>query len=223
MAGTSVDEAQNYCLKRRTRDGTASAQKQQEALNRVSEYPRREEEETKVGVGKRTAQMWRERGTKRGRERKRERERGTNFDVVQVRVELQKIRDQGTQGACESRSNSGQTSPVTYYAPGREREKRPDDQVGNEVEEEMTDGQFMAVIKRQKKTHTRSRQLFNVNAHKTSNPMHKHKINESSQDPVRFEATRRQPTTDNGEPAIPWSESMHLWFRRTHSSVSVYV
>ncbi|CZS84069.1 unnamed protein product [Fusarium graminearum] len=98
MAGTSVDEAQNYCLKRRTRDGTASAQKQQEALNRVSEYPRREEEETKVGVGKRTAQMWRERGTKRGRERKRERERGTNFDVVQVRVELQKIRDQGTQG-----------------------------------------------------------------------------------------------------------------------------
>ncbi|CAF3507783.1 unnamed protein product [Fusarium graminearum] len=155
MAGTSVDEAQNYCLKRRTRDGTASAQKQQEALNRVSEYPRREEEETKVGVGKRTAQMWRERGTKRGRERKRERERGTNFDVVQ--------------------------------------------------------------------THTRSRQLFNVNAHKTSNPMHKHKINESSQDPVRFEATRRQPTTDNGEPAIPWSESMHLWFRRTHSSVSVYV
>ncbi|CAG1962156.1 unnamed protein product [Fusarium graminearum] len=101
MAGTSVDEAQNYCLKRRTRDGTASAQKQQEALNRVSEYPRREEEETKVGVGKRTAQMWRERGTKRGRERKRERERGTNFDVVQVRVELQKIRDQGTQGACE--------------------------------------------------------------------------------------------------------------------------
>ncbi|EKJ76307.1 hypothetical protein FPSE_03562 [Fusarium pseudograminearum CS3096] len=50
MAGTSVDEAQNYCLKRRKTDDTASAQKQREALNRVSEYPRREEEETKVGV-----------------------------------------------------------------------------------------------------------------------------------------------------------------------------
>jgi nucleosome binding factor SPN SPT16 subunit len=34
-------------------------------------------------------------------EEKRERERGMNFDVVQVRVELQKIRDQRTQGACE--------------------------------------------------------------------------------------------------------------------------
>jgi hypothetical protein len=44
------------------------------ALNRVSEYSRREEEETKVGVGERTAQMWRERGTKRGREGERERE-----------------------------------------------------------------------------------------------------------------------------------------------------
>jgi hypothetical protein len=69
MAGTSVDEAQNYCLKRRKRDDTASAQKQREPLNRVSEYPRREEEETKVGVGERTAQIWRERGTKRGRGR----------------------------------------------------------------------------------------------------------------------------------------------------------
>ncbi|CEI68706.1 unnamed protein product [Fusarium venenatum] len=34
MAGTSVDEAQNYCLKRRKRDDTASAQKQRELLNR---------------------------------------------------------------------------------------------------------------------------------------------------------------------------------------------
>ncbi|KAH6965523.1 hypothetical protein EDB82DRAFT_579212 [Fusarium venenatum] len=116
MAGTSVDEAQNYCLKRRKRDDTASAQKQRELLNRVSEYPRREEE-TKVGVGERTAQIWRERGTKRGRGR----ERGMNCDVVQVRVELQEIRDQGTQGACERRQGG--------------REKRPDDQVGNEVEE----------------------------------------------------------------------------------------
>jgi pyruvoyl-dependent arginine decarboxylase (PvlArgDC) len=54
-----------------SREGTETTlhlPRDNESLGRVSEYERREEEETQVGVDERTAQMWRERGIKGGRE-----------------------------------------------------------------------------------------------------------------------------------------------------------
>ncbi|KAH7243303.1 uncharacterized protein BKA55DRAFT_541563 [Fusarium redolens] len=82
MAETSVDEAEKCSLKRRKKNDTASAKEQSMKAS---------DKETKVGVDERTAQMWREEGVKGGR--------GMNFDVVQV--DLQKIRDQETQGAVD--------------------------------------------------------------------------------------------------------------------------